>query len=201
MSPITHFLVGWTLALAPGDRFGRLGRLGSLDRRGRACVALAGVAPDLDGLGLVVDLATRNTSRPTELWGAYHHIVGHGLAAALAVTAVTFAVSRSARVAVLAFLSFHLHVLGDLVGARGPDGDSWPIFYLWPFNDDVELTWSGQWELNAWPNFVITGACLALAFWWAWRKGTSPLEVFSVKANAAFVEALRKRFGAPSRRS
>lgn len=186
MSPITHFLVGWTFALAPG-----------LDRRGRACVALAGVAPDLDGIGLVVDLATKNTSHPTELWGAFHHIVGHGITAAIVVTAVVAAVTRSPRATLLAFVSFHMHVFGDLVGARGPDGDSWPIHYLWPFANDVTLAWSGQWELNAWPNFAITGACLVLAFWWAWRRGVSPLEVFNLRANAAFVGALRGRFGTP----
>jgi inner membrane protein len=105
--------------------------------------------------------------------------------------------TRSPRASVLAFASFHLHVLGDLVGARGPDGDSWPIHYLWPFNDEVLLSWSGQWELNAWPNFVITGSCMALAFWWAWRRGVSPLEVFNLRANASFVAALRGRFGVP----
>ncbi len=32
-----------------------------------------------------------------------------------------------ARIPLLVLFSFHLHLLGDLVGARGPDGDQWPI--------------------------------------------------------------------------
>jgi hypothetical protein len=62
---------------------------------------------------------------------------------------------------------------------------------------DWELTWSGQWQLNAWPNFAITGALLALMFYLAWRRGFSPLEMVSGRADRAFVKALRERFGEP----
>jgi membrane-bound metal-dependent hydrolase YbcI (DUF457 family) len=184
---VTHFLAGWSLAVVALP-----------DARSRALATLAGVAPDLDGAGIVVDLATRSTSTPTNEWAAWHHVVGHGLLASVVVTFACAALAKvdRAKMAALAFASFHLHVLGDLVGARGPDGDQWPIRYLWPFAD-VELTWSGQWALNAWPNFAITGALLVVMFVAAWRVGRSPLEMVSARANDAFVATLRRRFGAP----
>ena len=96
--------------------------------------------------------------------------------------------------ALLIALSFHLHLLGDLIGARGPEGEQWPIHYLSPFSESGQLTWQGQWALNAWPNFVITAILLLLTFYWARVRGYSPLEIFSKKADAAFVATLRRRF-------
>src|SRR6185436_5291484 len=94
----------------------------------------------------------------------------------------------------LVLLSFHLHLVADLMGARGPDGDQWPIPYLLPFSNRWQWTWSGQWALNAWPNFVLTALLLTLALWLAWKRGYSPLELFSAKADGALVRAIRNRF-------
>ena len=68
------------------------------------------------------------------------------------------------------------------------------IPYLLPFSNRLQLTWSGQWALNAWPNEIITAVLIGIAIWLAWRRGFSPLEMFSAKADAAFVNALRNRF-------
>jgi hypothetical protein len=87
-----------------------------------------------------------------------------------------------------------LHLLGDLVGARGPDGDQWPIPYLLPFSNHLQLIWAGQWALNAWQNMTLTAALLLLTWVLAWKRGFSPLEMFSTKADRAFVGALRRRF-------
>ncbi len=95
----------------------------------------------------------------------------------------------------LACVSFHLHLLCDLVGARGPDGEQWPVPYLLPFSNTWQLTWSGQWALNAWPNFLFTASLIALALWLAVKRGFSPLEMLSSRADAAVVAALRGRFG------
>jgi membrane-bound metal-dependent hydrolase YbcI (DUF457 family) len=188
MSPVTHFLAGWAV-----------GHAARLRPRDRAAVALAGIAPDIDGVGVVIDIATKRSDNPTELWAAWHHIVGHGITAALVVTAVCVAVAeRRALTGALAFASFHLHVLCDVIGGQGPEGEHWPIEYLWPLSDAWQLQWSGQWALNAWPNFVITGALLAAAFYWAWSRGHSPLEIVSKRANDAFVATLRARFGQPA---
>jgi hypothetical protein len=83
------------------------------------------------------------------------------------------------------------------VGSRGPDGFQWPVPYLLPFSDAWQLTWSGQWALNGWPNFALTIALIALALRLAWRRGYSPLELVSLRADARVVEALRERFGTP----
>ena len=90
-----------------------------------------------------------------------------------------------------------LQILIDLIGARGPEGDQWPIPYLYPYLKNLEFIWSGQWALNAWPNFVITIILMAITFYLAWKRGFSPLEMISNRANRVFVETFRKRFGKP----
>ena len=185
MSPITHFLMGWAVAnSAP-----------SLDKRERAMVTWASVVPDIDGLGIVADWLTRNSSHPLNWWGDYHHILAHNLCFALIVAVVAAILAKQkAKTTFLVLLSFHLHLLADLVGARGPDGDEWPIPYLLPFVKEVQLTWSGQWALNAWPNFVVTAVLIGITLILARRRGFSPLEIFSCKADAIFVSVLRTRF-------
>jgi hypothetical protein len=86
-----------------------------------------------------------------------------------------------------------LHILCDLIGARGPDGDQWPIPYLKPFSNAIQLTWHGQWALNGWQNFVITGVLLAVTLWMARKYGSSPVELVSERANLALVNAVRLR--------
>ena len=117
MSPITHLLVGWAVAnTAP------------LTARDRALVTIAGVIPDVDGLGLVAEVLTRNAETPLDWWSRYHHVLGHNIGFACLVTAAVALLSVRGRVAaLLAFASFHLHLLGDLVGGRGPEGYQWPI--------------------------------------------------------------------------
>jgi hypothetical protein len=58
MHPVTHFSAGWTVAGASG-----------LGKRDRAIVSIAGIAPDFDGAGIVVELATRESNAPINcLW-------------------------------------------------------------------------------------------------------------------------------------
>jgi len=100
---------------------------------------------------------------------------------------------RRALTSGLVLAAVHLHLLMDVLGGKGPDKD-WGVPYLWPFSAWPDITWSGQWELNAWPNFVITGALIALAFYLAWRRGYSFVGIVSERADAAFVATLRRRF-------
>ncbi|MEW6366864.1 MAG: metal-dependent hydrolase [Acidobacteriota bacterium] len=189
MSPVTHFLIGWIVAEGSG----------APTRRDRALIAAASVIPDLDGVGAIVELATRNTDHPILWFSEYHHALAHNIGFCLVVCAfgVALATRRVVTPAVMLFV-FHLHLLCDVVGARGPDGEQWPIPYLLPFSLAWEWTWSGQWALNAWPNFVITGLALAVMFYLAWRRGRSPVEIFSAKADEVFVRTLRNRFhGSP----
>lgn len=190
MSPVTHFLAGWMVASAT-----------ELNRRERALVAIAGIAPDADGLGIVAEFFTRGTQHELNWWSDYHHVLGHNLTFALFITALTvpFAQHRW-KVAALVCLSFHLHLFCDLVGARGPDGHIWDIPYLWPGSKALTLAWSGQWKLNAWPNFVLTAGLIAMTLRLAWRRGYSPLEMVSSRADAAVVATLRRRFPAGERK-
>jgi hypothetical protein len=111
------------------------------------------------------------------------------------VAAGSFLLTRGSwKTAALALVSFHLHLLGDLVGGRGPDGHQWPIYFLFPFTRDCQLTWSGQWALNAWQNFLITALALAWTFFLAWKRGFSVLEIVSRRWDATFIATLRARW-------
>src|SRR6266566_1561925 len=185
MSPITHFLMGWAVASSAP----------SLTKRERAMVTWASVVPDVDGLGIVAERLTQNSAHPLNWWSDYHHVLGHNLGFALVVSTVAAIFTRQKiKSTLLVLFSFHLHLLADLIGARGPDGDQWPIPYLLPFSKQLQLTWSGQWTLNAWQNFAITAVLMAIAVALARRRGFSPLEMFSPKADSVFVGALRARF-------
>ncbi len=188
MSPVTHFFSGWVLASCA-----RLGR------RDRALVTLACVAPDVDGLGIIPELMTRNSPHPLLWFTLYHHSL-HTLLFAMIVAAVSFATAiKKWKTAGLALLSFHLHLIEDVLGSRGPDGYQWPIPYLAPFSSSLQLAWRGQWGLNAWPNVATTLALLFFTLWLAWRRGYSPLEMISVRADRALVTAVRRRFPLPTK--
>jgi inner membrane protein len=183
MSPVTHFLLGWVTANAS-----------DLNRRDRAIVTIAGIIPDLDGLGIVVEIATRQSVKPLTWWSDYHHVLGHNFGFCfLVVLLATFFAAQKWKAATFACLSFHLHLFCDLIGARGPDLHQWPIPYLLPFSNAWQWTWSGQWALSAWPNMLITVIALAITFRLAWKRGYSPLEMISSKADQAFIAALRHR--------
>ncbi|HEU4391603.1 MAG TPA: metal-dependent hydrolase [Blastocatellia bacterium] len=187
MSPVSHFLAGWIIANSY-----------RLNRRDRALVTFAGVIPDVDGLGLIAEELTRGWEHPLAWFSDYHHVLGHNIAAAIIVTmAAVMLATRRSIIAVLAVASFHLHLLCDLAGSRGPDGYQWPIIYLFPFSRRCALAWTGQWELNAWPNFVITSLLLLAVVYLAWRRGYSPVEIFSPSGDRAVVTVLRQRFGPP----
>ncbi len=180
----THFFAGWMVAVAP-----------DLTRRERALVAFAGVAPDLDGLGIIPEMLTADSAHPLPWYSLYHHVLGHNLGFALVVTGLAFALARRRTLtAALVCAAFHLHLLCDLAGSRGTDGEQWPIPYLYPFSDALQLTWAGQWTLNAWPNTAFTAVLLLGMVAGAWWWGRSPLGLFSAKGDAAFVRTLRARF-------
>ena len=183
MNPASHFLISWTLANTV-----------EIPRRDRILVTLTGVVPDFDGAGIIAELLTENTSTPLIWYSRYHHVLGHNLLACLVLVTIVFLFSfRRWLSASLAFVAFHIHLLGDLVGSRGPDGYQWPIPYLYPLSSEWTLAWSGQWELNAWPNILITAFVLGITLYLTWKRGRSPFEVVSLKDDAAFVAGLRKR--------
>jgi len=192
MSPITHFLVGWA-ALEKAVPA----------RRDKAIVAVAGVVPDLDGLGIVVDFATRTLGLPeTDYYQTFHRLYGHGLAAALAFALLAFAAAhRRLLTAALSFAAVHLHFACDLLGSRGngPD-DIWGIWYFAPFSTAHEIAWTGQWPLVGWQNMLISAVLIALVLERASRRGYSPLVIVSPRADSELVAVLRKWRGIHSDR-
>ena len=190
MNPATHFLIGWSAA-----------NIGVLkNRRDRALVVVASIAPDFDGLGIVAEKLTAGSDTPLLWWSSYHHVLGHNLVYSAALS-VLFGVAaiRKLRVALVAFVALHLHLIGDFIGGRGPDGFDWPIRYFYPFHD-AAFAWKHMWALNAWPNIALTLALLALTLYWAVTLGRTPLEFVSVKTDEAVVATLRKRFS-PERKA
>jgi len=184
MNPITHVMASWTLAEACVE-----------NRRERLWICLAGLAPDLDGLGVIVDIANQLLGRErTYYFFTYHHFLFHGLFGALIVTAIArlAGVSRLKALA-LVFFSFHLHLFCDFVGARGPTRDDlWVIHYLGPFTYKGTYWWTHQWPLNGWQNMLISVLLLAWITFRAVHRGASPVSLFSKRTNEIVVATLRK---------
>lgn len=186
MNPITHLLASWAVA-----------ETSSLDERDRNLAVWAGVLPDLDGLGAVVDLGNRLLGGPESFWyGQFHHLLLHGAFGAVVLgTAVASRASERLRVFALALVTAHLHFLCDLVGSRGPEPeDVWPIHYLAPFSEALAFSWPSQWPLNAWPNVVLTLGLLLFVFFRAATAGRSPVSLFSHRAHARFVATVQARW-------
>jgi membrane-bound metal-dependent hydrolase YbcI (DUF457 family) len=184
VSPLTHLLASWIVAAKTTD-----------NPRDCRLVTLAGVLPDLDGAGLLVDLARSWATGIDDfsLYQQYHHTLLHGVfgAAVIAGLAAAFA-RRRLRVAVVALALVHLHLLCDLLGSRGPDpGDLWTIPYLAPFSFRWTWIWQNQWRLDGWQNQVITLVLLAWMMRLAIQRGDSVVGVISRRADAAFVRVLR----------
>lgn len=192
MNPVTHILTGWLIA-----NFDRL------ERRDRAIVTASAVVPDIDGLGIIPALLSpdrwKGLAINLNLYGEFHHVLAHNIFFGLAVAAAAYAVSKKKRLAAgLALLGFHVHLIGDILSGRGPDGTLWAISYLFPFSWS-QFSWAGQWELNAWPNFAVTAAAVFLVLRLAWKRGFSPVSIFSLKADRTVVETLRRRFARADR--
>jgi LexA-binding, inner membrane-associated putative hydrolase len=184
MNPETHLLASWVIGAKATD-----------NPRDCRLVALAGILPDADGLGLLIDAVNQIFGgRPTFFYQRYHHYFLHGAFGAILIAGLMACFAqRKWRVALLALIVFHLHLLCDLVGSRGPDAvDLWPIFYFGPFAKDPMWIWKGQWPLDAWPNRVLTVGLFVWALWLAVQRGYSFVGVFSRRLDRIFVEVLRK---------
>jgi len=184
MSPETHLFASWLVAA-------------KTTRNLRDCrlVTLAGILPDADGLGLVVDWITNARGGvQTALYPEYHHFLLHGAfgAALIAATMAAFAQDRW-RVAWLALITFHLHLVCDLVGSRGPSPqDLWPIFYFGPFTHKPMLLWRGQWRLDGWQNRYFSSVIFLWALWLGAKRRDSFVGVFNRRVDNIFCAVLRK---------
>jgi hypothetical protein len=184
MAPVTHLFASWIVAATATD-----------NPRDCRWVTLAGVLPDADGLGLVFDLASGALSRGEAVqYQRYHHLLLHGLFAGLAIALFVGCLARRRmRAMVLALAVFHLHLLCDLVGSRGPaPEDLWPIFYFGPWWKEPMWIVKWQWALDAWPNRLISVALFTACLGLAVKQGHSVVGVFNRRADAVVVGILRK---------
>ena len=193
MSPITHFIASWVVADTVLE-----------DNRDKMLVAMAGILPDLDSLGVVCDVLSPVLGGPeTDLYAGLHHFLFHGLPGITVLAALlAWKAIKKKRVFIWAFLVAHLHIICDFVGSRGPTDtidDLWPIYYFGPFSSDLgNFLWEGQWKLNGWQNVSFTVGLLIWIFYAAWKYDRSPFKPISSKIHEGFVGALRGRFGTPS---
>ena len=186
MSPLTHLIGSWLIASATTD-----------NPRDRKLVTLAGVLPDADGLGAVADVVGSFISGKEctfYYYQTYHHVLLHGWPGAVAVSGfLALFAKQKWRVLALCLLTFHLHLLCDLIGSRGPDaGDLWPICYSEPLFRHPIWFWKHQWRLDGWQNKSIFIALFVTALWLAVKRGYSFVEVISSRLDSIFVGVLRK---------
>jgi inner membrane protein len=184
MSPLTHLLASWIVAAKTTDNL-----------RDRRLVTLAGVVPGLDGLGILLDFAHgANASGKFHYYQEYHHMLTHGLPAALVCSLIMAALAnRRWRVFGLSLLTFHLHLFCDLAGSRGPGkADNWAIYYFEPLRIFPIWSWRYQWPMDGWQNRVITIALFLWALSLAVKMGDSFVGVFNRRCDEVFVGVLRK---------
>jgi hypothetical protein len=189
MSPIVHLVGSWLVAVATTE-----------NPRDRKLVTLAGVLPDLDGLGIVADLVGSWSSGKEctfHYYQQYHHILLHGWPGAIGISLfLTIFARQHWRVLLLCLFTYHLHLLCDLVGSRGPNvGDLWPICYSEPVFRHPIWFWKHQWKLDGWQNQSIFLAIFIASLCVAVKKGFWFIEVFSTKLDAAFVKVLQQWCG------
>jgi LexA-binding, inner membrane-associated putative hydrolase len=170
MHPPTHLAISWIV----GHRLPEL--------RDRRLVAWAGVVPDLDALSLLGGLAA---------YSEYHHVVTHNLVAGVVVTGLAAAAAKQKlKVAALAFATFHLHLVCDLLGS----GKDWPIVYFYPFSRHEFATPYG-WPLSSPQNAFVWLGAMAIIMWIGVTRGRTFAETFMpARADGAIVRTLRKLF-------
>lgn len=173
MHPPVHLALSWLV----GHRLS--------ERRDRRLVTWSGVLPDLDALSLLGGVAA---------YSKYHHVLTHGLIAALVGAGLWMALARQRwKVLVLSLIAFHLHLACDLIGS-GAQGEPWSIYYFYPFSW-YEIYTSHGWDLASPQNAVVWLLAVAATIWIGVVQGRTFVETFlPAKADAAIVATLRKVF-------
>lgn len=179
MNIISHGIIGWTL-----------GQQAAIEKREAVIFTAASILPDIDAIGIVADLFNGGEAK---FFSAWHHKFGHNIFFGVFISIVAALISsRKVRTAFLSLLFFHIHLFCDLVGARGPDGYQWPLYYWFPYSE-TGYVWPGQWEINAWPNIAITTFFIFLCLWQIAKYGYSPFKFISLRVDKLLVETISKR--------
>jgi hypothetical protein len=171
MQPPIHLAISWLV----GHRLA--------ERRDRRLVTWPGVLPDLDAVSLLFGAGAYST---------YHHVITHGILAAVAIAAAWSVFARDKlKTALLSLVAFHIHLLCDLVGS-GAQGEPWPITYLWPFSNR-EIMFTHGWDLASPQNAFVWLAAVGCTIWIAVTQGRTFAEAFlPARADAAVVATIRK---------
>lgn len=156
MSPIAHLQYGWWFA-----------HWGDFNRRERAAIALAGAAPDLDGLSFVAG---------GEAFYRYHHLLFHNLGATLAVIALGgLAFWRRPRVWLLLVFAFAMHVVEDYATV-GWDQFPWKPFSASAVNLSHLLP---PWQVQGVFQITAMVFIFGVTVWIYLRHRRTPLEILS----------------------
>lgn len=183
MSPGQHFIISWVVSNSL-----------PLDRKSRIYITASGLIPDVDGIGYVPDKINQYLGHSSGFYEQFHHLLGHNIFFGCLVAILGFCYcGKRLAVLVLAFTAFNLHILCDIAGAKGPDGDQWPIAYLFPLFPDVQLVWSGQWELNSWINSAIGILFFIAAIVIARYRHVTFFELFSQRIENTVQEVAKNR--------
>jgi len=182
MSPGQHFIISWVVSNAK-----------PLDRKSRICITLMGILPDIDGFGYLADKVGGYFGYSTFLYQEYHHYFGHNIFFGLILSGLLARICYQRLIVfILCLIAFHLHLVADLIGSRGPDGYQWPIPYLYPFVQ-LELTWEGQWELSSWRNSAIGVLFFFIALLIVRYRHVSFFEFFSARFEKTVIDVARQR--------
>ena len=170
MHPPVHLAISWLVGHTLEDR------------RDRRLVAWSGVVPDLDALSYLGGAGA---------YSQYHHVLAHGLVAAIVGTAIWTALARRRlKVLLLSLVAFHLHLVCDLLGS----GRDWAIVYFFPFSRHEFMSPYG-WPLNSPQNAFVWLAAVAATVWIAIKRGRTFAEAFlPARADSAVARTLRNLF-------
>jgi len=156
LSPFIHGSVPYLCAAAAG-----------LDERGRRWTLVAGMAADLDALGVVFS---------EQGFRQAHHTWGHSIPFAVAVGVLCWLLSRERRWRgpLLCLGAAMSHLVFDYVGSN------WGIALWWPLSRArmPELAWLNNQGVFLAVNGVASVLTLGGIFWCAHKMGHTPIEAF-----------------------
>ena len=87
MTPVSHYLASWLFA-----------RYLPVEQRERRLISLAGIIPDIDGLGYFVDRVTEHAGDETFYYIEYHHVFGHGILVCMIVSLLMTILAKGKRI-------------------------------------------------------------------------------------------------------